>query len=76
MVCPSCGTNNLDDAKQCSYCGYKFRFGYAYNDPEKMTFANWTSKTNSKKTKIARYLVASLFLIILVLVILSWLKSI
>lgn len=35
MVCPSCGINNSDDSKQCFNCGYKFSFGYAYNDPKK-----------------------------------------
>jgi uncharacterized membrane protein YvbJ len=76
MVCPSCGINNPDDSKQCSGCGYKFSFGYAYNDPKKMMFFKWISKTNTTKTKIARYFVALLLLIMFVLVILSWLKSI
>jgi uncharacterized membrane protein YvbJ len=75
MLCPSCGMNNSDDSPQCSNCGYKFRFGYAYNDPKRMTFINLL-KSNTKKSKIRGYLFISIALIILVLIILSWLKSI
>jgi len=38
MVCPSCGIQHSDEPGQCSNCGYKFRWGYAFNDPKKMTF--------------------------------------
>jgi uncharacterized membrane protein YvbJ len=75
MLCPSCGTDNPDDSPQCSNCGYKFRFGYAYNDPGRMTFIN-LFKSNTKKSKVIRYLFISIVLIIFVLIILSCLKSI
>jgi len=76
MVCPACGTNNSDDSGLCAVCGYKFRLGHAYNDPKRMTFVNWLSKTKTSKSRITRCLFASIFLIIFVLIILSWIKSI
>lgn len=73
MLCPKCGYDNPDNASQCSKCNYKFRFGHAYKDPQNMTFI---SSSNSKKPKIVRYVFFSMFLLILILIVVSWLKSI
>ena len=75
MLCPSCGTDNPDDAGECKKCGYKLRFGHAFNDPARMTFLNF-SKTASKKTRTSRLILGILGLAIFLLVLLSWLKSI
>ena len=71
MICPGCGKDNQEGIGQCVHCGYKFQFGHAFDDPSKMTFLNFT-----KKPILIRYVFASIFLIILVLVIFVWLKSI
>ncbi len=73
MLCPSCGNYNSDNSGQCSNCGYKFHFGQSYNDPKKIKFVKWSSKIS--KLKIARYLFVSIFLIIFVLIILSWFEA-
>ena len=75
MLCPSCGTGNADDAKECMKCGYKFHFGYAFNDPQRMTFFNF-SKTGSKKTRMGRMILGILGLVLFVFAVLSWLKAI
>lgn len=75
MICPSCGTHNPEDSGHCSHCGYKFRFGHAYNDPRYMRIINFL-KPNSKISKGIGYLFVSLLVIIFILVILSWLNSI
>ncbi len=71
MICPKCGHENPDDAGQCLNCCYKFRFGYAYKDPQNMMFF---ASTGSKKNKFSRYLFVALFLLIFVLIILSSLR--
>ncbi|NIT99792.1 MAG: zinc-ribbon domain-containing protein, partial [Nitrosopumilaceae archaeon] len=43
MVCPSCGNDISDDAKQCAQCGYKFSYWYGFNDPGKMRLLNFIS---------------------------------
>jgi uncharacterized membrane protein YvbJ len=75
MLCPACGTENPDDAKICSNCNYRFQFGYAYNDAQKMYIPN-LSKSDTKKSKVLKYTLVSLFIVIFALIILSWLKAI
>ncbi|RPH90805.1 MAG: zinc-ribbon domain-containing protein [Calditrichaeota bacterium] len=70
MICPSCGIDNADDSPQCSNCGYKFRFGYAFDDPKRVTFINW-----SGKHKMARTIFIGIIIIIFAWSIFLWIKS-
>jgi hypothetical protein len=70
MLCPSCGSENPDDAAICAKCNYKFRFGHAYNDPGKGTFINL-----SGKSRVLRYSFFAFVVLVLALVILSWIKG-
>ncbi|MBN2105679.1 hypothetical protein JW835_16700 [bacterium] len=73
MICPKCGYQNSDDAGQCSHCNYKFQFGHNFNDPGHMMFI---SPGQSKKSKIAVMVFFSVMIVLLLLMIVSWLKSI
>ncbi len=75
MLCPSCGTDNPDESGMCSKCGFKFRFGYAFNDSKKMRFFNLTN-FKTRKQKVIGLLLISLSIIILTLVIFAWVRSI
>ncbi len=72
MICPKCGYDNPDNAGQCSNCYYKFKFGHAYNDPQNMTLI---SLSNSKKSKIVRFIFFSILILVFILIVVSWLKS-
>jgi hypothetical protein len=74
MLCPHCGANNGDDAPSCVQCGYKFRFGHAYNDPQKGTLIGG-SKSDSTRRKLSRYLIAIFGLLILGFVVWSSLAT-
>lgn len=63
MICPACGKNNADEAALCTGCGYKFRFGHAFNDPARMTFIQPGS---SGKAKTGRIVFFSLLLALLI----------
>ena len=75
MLCPNCAAENPEDAGQCMKCGYKFRFGYAFNDPKRMTFLN-LANNRGEKYKTAGYAFIILFLLIFILVIYTWFKSV
>ena len=75
MLCPSCGADNPDEAGECKKCGYKFRFGYAFGDPKRMTFFNF-SKIGSKKNRLSKLILGILGLALFLLILLSWLKSV
>ena len=75
MLCPSCGMKNSDQAAQCTACGYKFRFGHAFNDPAQMKFIN-VSKSDPKKSKSLRIFFVAFCFLIFILIIFSWIKSI
>ncbi len=75
MVCPSCGNDISDDAKQCAQCGYKFSYWYGFNDPGKMRLLNFISGAKSKKSVIARLLIYAVLILIFILVFFSWLQS-
>jgi hypothetical protein len=70
MLCPSCGVENPDDAAMCAKCGYKFRFGHAYNDPGKSTFLNLSGKPRALKYTFIAFIV-----IALACAIFSWIKA-
>ena len=75
MICPSCSTNNPDDSAACVNCGYKFRFGHAYNDPKGMQFLD-LRKSSMKKSRAMALAFASIGLLVLILVIFHWLKTV
>lgn len=74
MICPKCGTENPGDAAACSECGYKFRFGHAFDDPNKMTFLGF-SGSRSKLIRSAGYVFVVLLVIFFILIIFSWFQS-
>ncbi|MBN1893919.1 hypothetical protein JW906_05470 [bacterium] len=65
MLCPSCGFENPDRAGMCSRCGYKFRLGYAFNDPFMMRFFNFSKWTGGKSKVIKLFFLALAVFIIL-----------
>jgi predicted amidophosphoribosyltransferase len=75
MICPGCGADNPDESGMCSACGYKFRFGYAFDDPKKMRFLDF-SRFKIGKQKAAGIFLVSLSIIILALIIFTCIKSI
>jgi hypothetical protein len=74
MICPSCGIENQETAKECLKCQFKFQFGHGYNDPKSGTFPNFL-KSGNKKTKAVRIGVFSILIVALALVVFSWFKS-
>jgi uncharacterized membrane protein YvbJ len=74
MICPSCGTDNPEDAGQCSDCGYKFRFGHAFNDPRNMMFPRFR-RFATGRSKMIGVAVASILLLAFGLLILLWLRE-
>ncbi|MBN2415535.1 zinc ribbon domain-containing protein [bacterium] len=72
MICPSCGENNSDNAALCTYCGYKFRFGHAFNDPANMTFLKSGSAGKSRAGRIVFFLF--LLVMVVTVIVASFLK--
>jgi len=68
MLCPSCGSENPERAGMCSKCGYKFRLGYAYNDPYMMRFIYFSKWMTGKHRVIKLFFLALAVLVILAFV--------
>ena len=73
MICPRCGQLNSDSAGQCSQCHYKFRPGYAFNDPANAMYPSFVQKSSheSKKSKRKNIVGYVLFILLLLVLILS-----
>jgi len=72
MICPKCGHDNVEEAGLCINCNYRFEVGHAFNDASKMTLI---PINNSKKSKILRYSFFAIFLVVFIIMILSWFYS-
>ena len=72
MICPKCGIQLPNHATKCSACHHRFTFGYGDHLPGDSPFV---LNGSGKKAKQAQRILASIFIFIFLIILISWLVS-